>query len=131
MNLNQVTLPTTDLARSVAFYKRLGFMQIVSNPPDYARFECPDGEATFSLHRVATVPATNETIIYFECADLDALYERLRQQGVVFDSAPRDQRWLWREAYLRDPDGNTICLYFAGINRRSPPWRLDDARKSS
>jgi catechol 2,3-dioxygenase-like lactoylglutathione lyase family enzyme len=124
MNLNQVTLPTADLARSVAFYQRLGFIQIVSNPPDYARFECPDGEATFSLHLVPTVPATSGTIIYFECADLDGIYARLCRQGVVFDSAPQDQRWLWREAYLRDPDGNTICLYFAGNNRRSPPWRL-------
>lgn len=124
MNLNQVTLPTTDLARSVDFYRRIGFTQIVSNPPDYARFECSDGEATFSLHRVAAVPANSETIIYFECDDLDALYERLCRQGIVFDSAPKDQHWLWREAYLRDPDGNTLCLYFAGVNRRSPPWRL-------
>ena len=28
--------------------------------------------------------------------------------------------WLWREAYLRDPDGNKICLYYAGENGLRP-----------
>ena len=39
-------------------------------------------------------------------------------------SGPTDQSWLWREAYLKDPDGNLICLYHAGANRRFPPWRI-------
>ena len=37
---------------------------------------------------------------------------------------PTDQPWLWREAYLNDPDGNPLCLYHAGENRLNPPWRL-------
>lgn len=28
---------------------------------------------------------------------------------------------LWREARLRDPAGNALCLFFAGPNRRDPP----------
>ncbi len=40
------------------------------------------------------------------------------------DVDPIDQRRLWREAYLSDPDGNTICLYHAGKNRLHPPWRI-------
>jgi hypothetical protein len=31
---------------------------------------------------------------------------------------------LWREAYLHDPDGNVLCLYHAGNNRRFPPGRI-------
>ena len=42
----------------------------------------------------------------------------------MFDSGPEDQTWLWREAWLRDPDGNRLCLYHAGNNRRFPPWRV-------
>jgi hydroxymethylpyrimidine/phosphomethylpyrimidine kinase len=34
------------------------------------------------------------------------------------------QPWLWREARLRDPFGNLICLYKAGEHRRHPPWRV-------
>jgi hydroxymethylpyrimidine/phosphomethylpyrimidine kinase len=36
-----------------------------------------------------------------------------------------DQRWLWREAWLKDPAGNEICIYHAGENRRLPPWRIE------
>ena len=48
--------------------------------------------------------------------------------GVVFDQTPRDERWLWREARLRDPSGNTICIFCAGNNRKNPPWRIETAK---
>jgi predicted enzyme related to lactoylglutathione lyase len=63
-------------------------------------------------------------VVYFECEELDALVEKLKSAGIPFDAGPRDQPWLWREAYLQDPDGNVICLYHAGANRRNPPWRM-------
>ena len=129
MDLNQVTLPSTDVARSAAFYRALGFTQIVSSLPSYARFECPVGTATFSLHQVASVPENSGVVVYFECVDLDATYRQLTKQGFVFDAPPTDQRWLWREAYLRDPDGTVICLYRAGDARRNPPWRLSASGK--
>lgn len=123
MNLNQVTLPATNVERSASFYRTLGFVQIVSNLPSYARFECHDG-ATFSLHQVASIVQDSGVIVYFECEDLDATWRELVERGVQFDSMPKDQPYLWREAYLRDPDGNVLCLYHAGTNRRYPPWRL-------
>jgi catechol 2,3-dioxygenase-like lactoylglutathione lyase family enzyme len=124
MNLNQVTLPASNVERAADFYRALGFTQIVSNLPSYARFECPDGEATFSLHRVASVVPDSGAVVYFECQDLDATCSAFAERGIKFDSPPTDQSWLWREAYLRDPDGNMLCLYHAGANRRHPPWRL-------
>ncbi len=51
MNLNQVTMPSTNVKAAVEFYRRLGLQQIVDGLPDYARLECPDGEATFSETR--------------------------------------------------------------------------------
>ncbi len=126
MNLNQVTVPCADLAESVAFYRALGLRQIVSNPPDYARFECPVGGATFSLHRVAQPPRDAGVVVYFELEDLDAKVRELEAAGIRFESEPRDQPWLWREAYLRDPAGNLICLFHAGANRRNPPWRIPE-----
>ena len=63
--------------------------------------------------------------MFFECEDLDARVAELRREGIVFDHEPTDQTWLWREARLRDPDGNQLCLYYAGENRLNPPWRLD------
>ena len=121
MNLNQVTVEVADIARATAFYQRLGF-EIIVSADHYARFLCPGG-ATFSVH-VADDVRPGGTLIYFECEDLDARVAALKAGGVVFDSGPADQRWLWREARLRDPDGNRLCLYFAGENRVDPPWRL-------
>ena len=82
MNLNQVTLPAMDVDLSVAFYRRMGFKQIVGSA-DYARFECPAGEATFSLHRVEHVPAHTHAVVYFETPDLDAEVGRLQAAGMT------------------------------------------------
>lgn len=126
MDLNQVTVPCTDLEASIAFYLRLGLRQIVHHPPDYARFECPVGDSTFSLQRVSTAPSEHGVVVYFEIEDLDAKVEQLEAAGFRFESDPRDQPWLWREAHLRDPAGNPVCLFRAGENRRNPPWRLPE-----
>lgn len=122
MRLNQVTVGAIDYDASCAFYTTLGLRRIVHAPPRYARFETPTGE-TFSLHRMDKVGST--TMIYFECDDLDATVIDLKDAGIVFESGPRDENWLWREARLSDPAGNPICLYQAGENRRFPPWRND------
>ena len=124
MNLNQVTVPCLELEASVAFYRRLGLRLIVLDPPQYARFECPSGGSTFSLHLAERAGSASAPVVYFELEDLDRCVEDLRATGLVFESGPRDQPWLWREAYLRDPAGNLLCLYHAGKNRLFPPWRL-------
>ena len=123
MRLNQVMVSARDLAVSIEFYRTLGLRLIVQSD-DYARFECPDGESTFSLHLEPNAQGVSQTLVYFEDDDLDGLVARLKAQGLVFEVDPVDQRWLWREAYLRDPAGNLVCLFHAGRNRRYPPWRL-------
>ena len=81
----------------------------------------------FSLKPVAlvhAVPAGPAVVAHFERTDLDATYTRLSDRGVAFYAAPGDQTWLWREAFLKDPDGKVLCLFQAGENRRCPPWRV-------
>ncbi len=124
MNLNQVTVPSRDLNISVPFYQSLGLKLIVSSAPRYARFECPNGDATFSIHHVEELPTGDGVYVYFECDDLDKTVEDLLGLGIEFDHLPTDQRWLWREARLKDPDGNQLVLYFGGENRKSPPWKI-------
>ncbi len=123
MNLNQVTLPVKDIPEAAAFYRKLGFNQIVDSP-HYARFECPEGDTTFSLS-LDESDYTNGAIIYFEHEELDAWVEELQTQGFEFDQLPVDMGWLWREAVLYDPSGNKIKLYWAGENRLNPPWRVN------
>jgi catechol 2,3-dioxygenase-like lactoylglutathione lyase family enzyme len=124
MRLNQVTVPALDVEKSVAFYQGLGLRLIVAALPRYARFECPDGGSTFSVHQVERLPESLGAVVYFECENLDSKVRELQAHGYSFTHEPKDERWLWREARLPDPSGNVICLYFAGENRRHPPWRI-------
>ena len=96
MKLNQVTLPSSDIERSVEFFTALGFTQIV-DAPHYARFECGSEGPSFSVHFVDRVPDGAGTVVYFETEDVDAEVARLQ----------------------------SLCIYHAGRNRLYPPWRMD------
>lgn len=124
MDLNQVTVPTLNLEQSVSFYQKLGLRLIVHSPPRYARFECPRGSATFSIHLVDSLPKGEGVMVYFECNDLQAKVSSLQEQGVEFEQLPKNQPWLWREARLLDPDHNRLVLFYGGENRKNPPWRI-------
>ena len=124
MNFNHITVPSVDVQRSIIFYKKLGLNLIVEALPHYARFECLEGEATFSIHLVDKLPKGEGAYVYFETEKLDKEVNRLQEEGIKFDLLPTDQSWLWREARLKDPDGNSIILYWAGDNRKNPPWRI-------
>ncbi|GIU21711.1 MULTISPECIES: VOC family protein [unclassified Shewanella] len=123
MNLNQVTLPVNNMETSTEFYRALGFIQIVDTP-HYARFECPEGDSTFSLS-LDNSEFISRTVIYFEHEELDNLVNQLKAKGINFEQDPTDESYLWREAVLLDPSGNKIKLYWAGENRLNPPWRVE------
>jgi len=125
MNLNQVTIPATDVNISVAFYTKLGLHLIVDASPRYVRFELPNGDSTFSIHKVDKVATGNGITIYFEEDNLDKLVAALQKKGFKFTQLPKDETWLWREAHLLDPDGNRLIIYKAGKNRKNPPWRIN------
>lgn len=124
MNLNQITVYSKDVKKAVEFYQILGLLLIVDSIPRYARFECPDGDSTFSLHETDEISENSNIVLYFECENLDEKVSELKQKGIVFEQDPIDQTWLWREAHLRDLDGNKIILFYAGENRKNPPWRV-------
>ena len=126
MRLNQVTVGSTNLERSETFYRTLGLDLIVKDE-HYLRFECPDGESTFSVDLVDEVPDAEQVTLYFESDRIDDDYERLRGAGIEFEHPPTDMAWLWREARLRDPDGHRLCIFHAEENRKNPPWRLPPA----
>jgi catechol 2,3-dioxygenase-like lactoylglutathione lyase family enzyme len=125
MNLNHVEISSLDVEKSVKFYKTLGLKLIVDALPRYVRFECTDGNATFSIHSVDTLPLGNKTTLYFEVENLSETVSALKQKGTTFNTEILDQPWLWKEIYLRDPNDNTIIIYHAGDNRKNPPWRIN------
>ncbi|QHI36204.1 hypothetical protein IMCC3317_15630 [Kordia antarctica] len=124
MNLNQVTISSTNVANATEFYKKLGLRLIVEALPRYVRFECPDGEATFSIHHVEKMSESNNITLYFEDENLDATVKELQTKGIKFTSEPEDKSWKWREAHLNDLDENKLILFKAGEDRKNPPWRV-------
>ncbi|WP_341216744.1 VOC family protein [uncultured Wocania sp.] len=125
MDLNQITIPSLNVEKATEFYKKLGLILIVDALPRYVRFECPNGNSTFSIHKVDELSKESGITIYFENDNLDELVKQLKAKGIIFTSEPKDKPWLWREAHLNDLDGNPIILYKAGKNRKNPPWRIN------
>jgi len=124
MNLNQVTIFSEKPVETVDFYQKLGLKLIVDSLPRYARLECPDGESTLSVNIAENLVPNNTIVLYFECTELDKEVQRLKDLGLEFDEDPTDREWLWRQAYLKDPNSNKICLFYASENRQNPPWRV-------
>lgn len=127
LDLNQITIQVKNVELSVVFYEKLGLKLIVKAFPKYARFECTKGNTTFSLHQSDEIQ-NNSTWLYFESDSLDEDVTRLQNLGLIFEILPENQPWLWREARLRDLDNNIIILYFAGSNRKNPPWRIMEVK---
>lgn len=123
LNLNQVTIYSDKPIETVEFFELLGLKRIVDSLPRYARLECGEGGSTLSVNEFPEHTLINNVVLYLEC-DVDVEYERLMALGLEFTQPPTDRSWLWREAYLLDPNGNKICLYHAGKNRLDPPWRI-------
>lgn len=124
MNLNQITIPSLNVEKAIPFYEVLGLKLIVKALPHYARFRCPDGNSTFSIHQVEKLPIGKGIKIYFECENLDKYVDELVNKGIIFEELPNDKNWLWRESHLKDLDKNHLILYYAGDNRLNPPWKL-------
>ncbi len=78
MNLNQITIPSLDVKKATEFYKKLGLILIVEAFPRYARFELPEDNATFSIHKVEELPKGSGITIYFEDDNLDELVTGLQ-----------------------------------------------------
>jgi methylmalonyl-CoA/ethylmalonyl-CoA epimerase len=120
--LHQVAQRSTDLDRSIAFYRdTLGL-------PFVARFD-PPGLAFFDLGntRLLLEEGDHSSILYLAVPDIDVAHARLQERGVQFDGAPHlvhrddagtfgdagDEEWM---AFFRDPDDNVLAL----LERRSP-----------
>ncbi len=122
VEFNHAMIYTTQFADALQFYQEvLGFEVVDSYPGGYARLRSPAVATTIALHvldpRQQMEARTEGLRLYFEVKGLDALCGALEKKGVKFDQMPKDMPWGWRHAYLRDPDGHEISLYWAGKAR--------------
>ncbi len=119
-----IGLVASDMAASVAFYRRLGlpFPEGAETQP-HAEAELPGGmrlmldteETVRSFHPGWRAPeGGSRTALALRCdspAEVDAVYERLVGEGAHGELKPWDAVWGQRYASLHDPDGNGVDLY--------------------
>lgn len=106
MRLGFVVLHTPDVAGMKAFYQGLG----LKVHADYGMWvEFATGPATPALHQAEGGEATRGAGIFLEVADVDALYQELKEKGLDADP-PEDRDFGYRTFVLRDPEENLVEL---------------------
>jgi len=122
--LNAIGIVTSEMARSIRFYRLLG-LDVPDTPdeghidtflPNGVRFML-DGEEVIRSFRADWTRATGNQIgIAFECdsaGEVDETYRRVVEAGFHGEKEPWDAFWGQRYAQLRDPDGVGVDLYAA------------------
>ncbi len=116
-SFNHAMIYVADLARALDFYAdKLRFRPIQSEAPYYARLRSPTGSTTIALHLLEPGQSSSAdgVRLYFEVKSVGPLCKRLQKAGVEFRQMPKKEPWGWTHAYLNDPDGHEISLYWAG-----------------
>ncbi len=117
---NHAMIYVRDVPRALDFYAGNLGLRLIEQFPGYARLRSPAGDTTIALHEMGGEVTTTEAPgirLYFEVKDLDAVCRRLAADGVAFKQMPKPMPWGWTHAYLNDPDGHEISLYWAGAKR--------------
>lgn len=110
---------TADVSRLVAFYEMVTESAAVWGNELFA--EIPTPNAVLAIGSDKTVPlfghgsaepaANRSAIVEFIVDDVDAEYERLREQLSEVVTEPTTMPWGNRALLFRDPDGNLVNLF--------------------
>jgi catechol 2,3-dioxygenase-like lactoylglutathione lyase family enzyme len=124
--LDVIGIVVSDMAASVAFYRRLGLtFPEGSEQEGHAEAALPNGmrltldtEAVIESFHTGWRPPTGagRLAVAFRCADateVDAVYAELVDAGYHGELKPWDAFWGQRYAVVQDPDGNGVDLYAA------------------
>ncbi len=119
-----IGLVVSDLAASLAFYRRLGLVfppgaeeqpHVEAALPGGAALALDTEETVRSFRPDWQPPAAGGRVsLAFRCAtpaDVDAVYEDLAGAGYHGALEPWDAGWGMRYAVVHDPDGNGVDLF--------------------
>jgi catechol 2,3-dioxygenase-like lactoylglutathione lyase family enzyme len=119
-----IGLVVSDLAASLAFYRRLGLVfpegaeslpHVEAELPGGLRLALDTEETVRSFHTGWQPPSGGGRVsLAFRCdspAEVDHLYEELVSAGHHGELKPWDAVWGMRYAVVHDPDGNGVDLF--------------------
>src|SRR5437016_3341110 len=107
-HISAVTFAVRDMARSIEFYRKLGFELLYGD--DRAEFSSMKaGEAFVNLSADPTYEHRRWGRAIFRVDDVDVHYRALQAQGLTLE-APRDASWGERFFHVTDPDGHELSF---------------------
>ncbi|MEV5934195.1 VOC family protein [Streptomyces sp. NPDC093250] len=119
-----IGMVVSDMAASVAFYRRLGFAfpegagtqgHVEAELPGGLRLLLDTEEVVRSFHPEWEPPSGGgRTSLALRCdspAEVDALFAKLTAAGSEGELKPWDAVWGQRYAVVLDPDGNGVDLF--------------------
>jgi catechol 2,3-dioxygenase-like lactoylglutathione lyase family enzyme len=134
LDFNHAMVYCRDVSRSLEFYRDLLGLTVIEefhaeDKVVYARLRLPAGTSTIALHLLepGQTLRTGGVRLYFEIRDLDRFCKKIEAAGAKFSQPPAMMPWGWRHAYLDDPDGHEVSLYWAGsqrLKKTKPATRL-------
>ncbi len=109
-SISAVSLVTTDMARSIGFYRSLGF--VLRHGSETATFASFSAGSSY-LNLIAQPTRRDRSLwgrVIFYVSDVNALYRRSLALGLRPQDAPRDAEWGERYFHLADPDGHELSF---------------------
>ena len=122
--LNAIGIVTSDMGRSIRFYRLLG-LEVPETPdeghvdtflPNGVRLMLDTEETVRSFRPDWARQTGNQIGLALECAspdEVDELYARVADAGFHAEKEPWDAFWGQRYAQLADPDGVPVDLFAA------------------
>jgi catechol 2,3-dioxygenase-like lactoylglutathione lyase family enzyme len=121
--INAVSVTTTDMVRTVAFYTALGFdFAGVDLSQDHVEPVAKAGQTRLMIDGVELVtsilghlpkPATHSSfaLLCANASEVDAVFARVSKAGFTVIKTPWDAFWGQRYAVVQDPDGYLVDLF--------------------
>ena len=113
MRIGQIAINAHDVARATQFYRDVLGLELLFEVSGMAFFNC--GGVRLMLSRPSAPEYDHPgSILYYQVANLQETYEKLKNRGARFDSAPHKiadmpDHELWM-AFLRDTEENVLGL---------------------
>ncbi|MFA9459933.1 VOC family protein [Thiohalorhabdus sp. Cl-TMA] len=107
--LSAVTVGVSSMARSVAFYRGLGFvMRYGGETESFTSFHAGAGYLNLAHYPERSAHWWGRIIFYVD--DVDRQYRRALDQGIDPEFPPEDAPWGERYFHIIDPDGHEISF---------------------
>jgi catechol 2,3-dioxygenase-like lactoylglutathione lyase family enzyme len=110
-SISAVTLLTTEMRKTVAFYRDLGFEMLYGGADaEFSSFRAGTGFLNLQLTSDRQPRLSIWGRVIFWVDDVDEMYRRVRGSGYEPETQPADAPWGERFFHVRDPDGHELSF---------------------